>query len=115
MTIWSLGQSRLQASCVFTDTEPFTIVGGGPSAEFGGNPITKSGNTVFGNEGNGTIVFNGTFSALSWTNPQFENWYGFDIGVTGAQGPSVPEPATLLLLGSGLTGLVAMRRFGKKD
>ncbi len=111
MTIWSLGNGGQPASFVFSD--PLTIVAGGPSAEYGGSSITSIGNTVYGSEGNGTIVFSGTFTSLSWTNPQYEYWYGFDVGVTGAQGASVPEPSTLLLLGSGMTGLVAMRRFKK--
>ncbi len=96
MAIWSLGDA--QASFVFSASEPFTIVAGGPSAEYGGSSITASGNTVYGEEGNGTILFNGTFSSLTWTNPQYEYWYGFDIGVPA----SVPEPSTFLLSGIGL-------------
>jgi len=118
MSIWSLGQGGVQASFVFSD--PFTIVAGGPSAEYGGSTITSVGDTVFGREGNGTIVFSGTFSSLSWTNPQYEYWYGFDVGVTGVSenngnGASVPEPSTLLLLGTGMAGLgiTGLRKFRK--
>lgn len=51
--IWSLGQGGINAS--FNFNEPFTIQAGGPSAEYNGQAITGSGNTVFGSEGNGTI------------------------------------------------------------
>jgi hypothetical protein len=101
LAIWSLGGGSTSASFVFTNTEPFTIQSGGPNAEYGGGSITQSGETVSGVEGNGTIQFIGTFTSISWTNPQFEDWYGFTVGVP----TSVPEPATWALM---LTGFAAL-------
>jgi hypothetical protein len=106
LAIWSLGSGGNTASFVFTESEPFTIEAGGPSAEYGGGTITSSGETVFGAEGNGTIQFNGTFSSITWTNPSFEDWYGFTVGVAGG----VPEPAAWALMLAGFASLgVALR------
>ena len=105
ISIWSLGQPGINAQFAFSD--PFTIVAGGPSNEYSGSTITSVADTVFGAEGNGTIQFSGTFTSISWTNPVFENWYGFQVGVPGT---AVPEPATLSLLGAGLAGLGILRR-----
>lgn len=110
VAIWSLGQPGLEASFVFDQTP--TFISGGPSAEFGGTPITVSGNTVSGLEGNGTVMFLGDYSSLSWTNPQFENYYGFTVGAT-----AVPEPGTLAMgsvVGAGVLGFVAKRRAAKR-
>ncbi len=105
MAIWSLGQGGSPASFNFTDATP-TFVAGGPSAEYGGSAITVAGDVVSGAEGNGTVEFIGTFTSISWTNPAFEYWYGFDVGIAGTAGPSpVPEPATLGLLALGLAGV----------
>lgn len=94
MAIWSLGQTGQQASFQFLPTEPFAIQSGGPSAEYAGSTITALGDAVFGVEGNGTIQFFGTFSSLTWTNPEFENWYGFTFGAPAEQ---TPEPASVAL------------------
>ena len=109
LAIWSLGQGGLSASFNFTSSEPFTIESGGPSAEYGGSTITLGlGNSVLGSEGNGTIQFNGTFNSISWTNPTYENWYGFTVGTVAP----VPEPSTwaMLLLGFAGLGYMAYRR-----
>jgi hypothetical protein len=103
IAIWSLGASGTQASFVFTNA--FTIEAGGPSAEYIGQSITSSGDTVFGMEGNGVIQFDGTFTSLSFTTPQAENWYGFAVGVAG-----VPEPASWARMIAGLFGVGAVLR-----
>jgi len=106
MAIWSLGQGGRPASFVFDS--PFTIESGGPSNEYGGNPLTFIVGGVNGVEGNGTIQFHGTFSSISWTNPLNENWYGFTVGTVSA----VPEPSTwaMLILGFAGIGFMTYRR-----
>ena len=110
MAIWSLGQPGITAQFVFSNATP-TFVSGGPNAEYGGPAITVLGNTVSGAEGNGTVQFLGTYSSISWTNPVFENWYGFDVGIAGVA-PAVPEPETyaLMLAGLSVVGFMARRR-----
>ena len=105
IAIWSLGQGDINASFAFN--APFTIESGGPSIEYTGSSITSLGNTVYGVEGNGTIMFFGTFTSISWTNPVFENWYGFTVGTS-----ETPLPAALPLFASGLgaLGLLGWRR-----
>ena len=64
---------------------------------------------VCGQEGNGTIQFSGTYTSITWTNPTFEDWYGFTVEVPHA---SVPEPGTIAVFGVGLIGLGLLRRRG---
>jgi hypothetical protein len=110
MAIWSLGAGGAPASFVFLPTEPFTIQSGGPSVEFGGSSITAAANTVNGSEGNGTIQFIGTFTQISWTNPQFEFYYAFTVGVQGTTTPPIPEPRTYITLATGLLAISVLIR-----
>ena len=64
-----MGAGGTLAAFDFINATP-VFVSGGPSAEYGGSAITIAGNDVLGSEGNGTVQFIGTFTSLSWTNPQ---------------------------------------------
>ena len=110
--IWSLGQTGITASFDFLSKspEPFTLISGGPSHEFAGSSITVNGQTVTGNEGNGVIQFDGTFDTISFTTPNFENFYAFTVGEDATLTPSVPEPATLSLFGLGLAAIPIGRK-----
>lgn len=80
MSIWSLGQPSFPATFHFNSKLSFSIVSGGPSIEYGGKSITAKKNVVSGFEGNGTILFRGPLSELSWACPNYEGYYGFTIG-----------------------------------
>ena len=117
LAIWSHGQSNDPTTFNFTDSEPFSIVAGGPSSEYGGSSITqsKSLDDVIGVEGNGVIQFSGTYTSITFTTPLFENYYAFTVGEdqtaqVNATSSVVPEPATLSLFGMGLAALPFARR-----
>jgi hypothetical protein len=112
IAIWSLGQGGIEASFDFVGVTP-VLVAGGPNAEYGGSAITVSGNIVNGREGNGTIQLMGTYSSLQWTNPTFENWYGFNVGIAKVGTTPVPEPGELLLFVLGLGLLIGARTFAR--
>jgi hypothetical protein len=66
---------------------------------------------VLGEEGNGLVMFTGTFSSLSWTNPTYEFYYAFTVGSVGA----IPEPSTwaMMILGFAGVGFMTYRRKNK--
>lgn len=121
--IWSLGAPGKPASFVFSDpnqAEPFSIQAGGPATEYAGQSITQNGNTVSGEEGDGTIRFSGTYSEITFTTPLYENYFSFTVGATTSEAPghsvsSVPEPSEMVLLSTGLATLAgfARRKFAR--
>jgi hypothetical protein len=108
LAIISLGQGGLNASFNFTSSEPFSLAGGGPSTAWGGQALTSVGDIVYGQEGNGLVVFEGTYSSISWTNPVYENYYAVTVG-------TVPEISTwtMMMLGFAGLGFVGYRKSGK--
>jgi hypothetical protein len=112
--IWSLGAPTAPATFDFSSKsgQPFDLLGGGPSTEFGGSALTSTGSVVHGSEGNGLVQFSGSFDSITFTTPNFENYYAFTVGydLTQTGGGTVPEPATLSLFGFGLAALPLVRR-----
>lgn len=116
MAITTLGSGG--DSALYDFDSPFTILSQGPTCCWGGgnNQLTAlPGDVLQGYEGAGTIKFNGTYSTFSWTVPDPEYWHGFTFGIRTTErieptpNPT-PEPATMLLMGTGLAGLIGARR-----
>jgi hypothetical protein len=110
MSFLSVGDFQLHQSYSF-DTSP-TFVSGGPSWQFAGQAINVSGNVVDGYEGNGTVVFYGVYSSLTWINSQpgtTDEPYIFTVGAMGLA-TGVPEPSSLALVATAVTAAACCRR-----
>lgn len=110
LAIYSLGQTNVERGYGFSNEQPFDIITSGPSSAWGGGFLSQNNfldhTDLAGREGNGLVQFTGTFSTLSWTVTDYENWSGFTVGVPSA----VPEPSTMLLFVSGLVCLASLRK-----
>jgi hypothetical protein len=121
MGIVSLG--RPSYSVTYDFDASFDIITNGPGS-FGNGPLNAlPGQVLEGREGHGTILFQGTFSAIHWTIPTAEYWHGFTVGICGLgdadsdeDGDEEPGPAPIpapgaLLLGSLGTVLIGSLRW----
>ncbi len=106
---FSLGGLGTETS--YTFNAPFTVLSEGINGLYrnatdnNGN-FTVSGNTLTGNEANGTIEFTGPVSSLSIDVNTGENYNGFEVGVINP----TPEPESLVMVGTGLIGLAGLVR-----
>ncbi|MCO5297101.1 MAG: hypothetical protein M9921_09615 [Fimbriimonadaceae bacterium] len=107
--VWSVGQNGNAVTYSFDHN--LSLVTGGPSTEYGGQTITTTATTLTGEEGNGTVLFAGPLTSLTFTTNPAENWHGFNLGLKTAQ--PVPEPFTMVL-GAAALAVGANRRRAKK-
>jgi hypothetical protein len=105
MAISSLGAPWFGSTTTWTFDAPFTILSQGAGYFGGGSTSLVSGpnNTLLGSEGNGVIEFQGTYSSISWTVINGENFAAFTVGL-------IPAPGSAVMLALGVLASARRRR-----
>ncbi|MDR0717712.1 MAG: PEP-CTERM sorting domain-containing protein [Azoarcus sp.] len=92
-------------------------LGSGPGYWGEGSFANTTANSFDGvGELHGIIQLVGDFTSITFTHTS-EYWHGLTVGIMGLTPPpssGVPEPASLILLGLGATGLLAARRRNRR-
>lgn len=83
MAVMSLGRSGIPTRYVFGQVP--TLVSSGVGF-FGGcdTCLTIKRKTLTGTEGHGVVQFIGTYSSITWKQPDFEFWHGLTTGAPTA-------------------------------
>jgi hypothetical protein len=112
----SVAVAPTSVTYIFSDV--FRIVSynvdGSPAPFFGNSPSTYTLNSpmtqLVATEFSGVLQFKGTFTSLSFTVNNNDNWHGITVGALSTS--TVPEPSTYALMAAGLIALggVARRR-----
>jgi hypothetical protein len=83
MAVMSLGRNGIPTRYVFGQVPTLLSSGAG---FFGGceTCLTIKRKTLTGTEGHGVVQFLGTYSSITWKQPDFEFWHGVTIGAPTA-------------------------------
>jgi len=110
LALLSVGQSGIPVS--YTFDRAFTVVSNNNTscAYWGCGTYSVVGNTITGNEFSGTLLFSGSVSSLAISTDPGENWHGFTVGALRGDVVATPEPASLVLMGTGLAGVAGFAR-----
>jgi len=113
LALISVGQPNYAVS--YTFDQAFTVVSDNSTncAYWGCGSYTQVGNTITGYEFSGTLKFAGNISSLSISTDPSEDWHGFTVGADAVT--ATPEPASFVLMGTGLAGIVGFARRRRKN
>jgi hypothetical protein len=84
IAILSLGRNGIPAKYTFAQVPTLVSSGHG---YYGGcaECLVVNKRSVIGTEGHGVVRFVGSFKTISWTQPDYENWHGVQVGAPAEQ------------------------------